>query len=113
MESAKLELYVGADYVSAFAMSAFVALKEKQLSFELVRQIFPGRAGKIWGERNPDLCRLRRDDGRYRRARCEGLDRTRVSCGSFLNARCRTCKHVFHALKVSSPPQAIIAAERS
>ncbi|MHC8301627.1 glutathione transferase [Pseudomonas sp. ZS1P83] len=36
MESNKLKLYVGADYVSAFAMSAFVALKEKQLSFELV-----------------------------------------------------------------------------
>ena len=36
MESTKLELYVGADFVSAFAMSAFVALKEKQLSFELV-----------------------------------------------------------------------------
>ncbi|MGV8888248.1 MAG: glutathione transferase [Pseudomonas sp.] len=36
MESTKLKLYVGADYVSAFAMSAFVALKEKQLSFELV-----------------------------------------------------------------------------
>jgi glutathione S-transferase len=36
MESTKLKLYVGADYVSAFAMSAYVALKEKQLSFELV-----------------------------------------------------------------------------
>lgn len=36
MESTKLKLYLGADYVSAFAMSAFVALKEKQLSFELV-----------------------------------------------------------------------------
>lgn len=36
MESAKLKLYVGADFVSAFAMSTFVALKEKQLSFELV-----------------------------------------------------------------------------
>jgi glutathione S-transferase len=36
MESTKLKLYVGADYVSAFAMSAFVALKEKQLSFEFV-----------------------------------------------------------------------------
>lgn len=36
MESTKLKLYVGADYVSAFAMSAFVALKEKQLSFELI-----------------------------------------------------------------------------
>ncbi|TKC87770.1 glutathione transferase [Trinickia terrae] len=28
-------LYVGADYVSAFAMSAFVALKEKGLDFEI------------------------------------------------------------------------------
>ncbi|WP_160109086.1 glutathione transferase [Pseudomonas izuensis] len=36
MESTRLQLYVGADFVSAFAMSAFVALKEKQLSFELV-----------------------------------------------------------------------------
>ena len=36
MESTKLKLYVGADFVSAFALSAFVALKEKQLSFELV-----------------------------------------------------------------------------
>lgn len=36
MESTKLQLYVGADFVSAFAMSAFVALKEKQLSFEFV-----------------------------------------------------------------------------
>jgi glutathione S-transferase len=36
MESTKLKLYVGADFVSAFAMSAFVALKEKQLSFEMV-----------------------------------------------------------------------------
>lgn len=36
MENRKLKLYVGADYVSAFAMSAFVVLKEKQLSFELV-----------------------------------------------------------------------------
>jgi len=36
MESNRIKLYVGADYVSAFAMSAFVALKEKQLSFEFV-----------------------------------------------------------------------------
>jgi glutathione S-transferase len=36
MESAKFKLYLGADYVSAFAMSVFVALKEKQLSFGLV-----------------------------------------------------------------------------
>jgi glutathione S-transferase len=36
MDSAKFKLYLGADYVSAFAMSAFVALKEKQLSFDLV-----------------------------------------------------------------------------
>nr|WP_180205805.1 glutathione transferase [Pseudomonas sp. SbOxS1]NYU05970.1 glutathione transferase [Pseudomonas sp. SbOxS1] len=36
MENNRIKLYVGADFVSAFAMSAFVALKEKQLSFELV-----------------------------------------------------------------------------
>jgi glutathione S-transferase len=36
MENRNLKLYVGADHVSAFAMSAFVALKEKELSFELV-----------------------------------------------------------------------------
>ncbi|MBV6822243.1 glutathione transferase [Pseudomonas sp. PD9R] len=36
MENNKLKLYVGADFVSAFAMSAFVALKEKQLSFEFI-----------------------------------------------------------------------------
>lgn len=36
MDSTKLTLYVGADFVSAFAMSAFVGLKEKQLSFEVV-----------------------------------------------------------------------------
>ena len=36
MENRKLKLYIGADHVSVFAMSAFVALKEKQLSFELV-----------------------------------------------------------------------------
>ena len=36
MDNRKLKLYVGADHVSAFAMSAFVALKEKQLSFELI-----------------------------------------------------------------------------
>jgi glutathione S-transferase len=36
MESTKLKLYIGADYVSAFAMSAYVALKEKQLPFDLV-----------------------------------------------------------------------------
>ncbi|WP_207262058.1 glutathione transferase [Pseudomonas sp. GW101-3H06] len=35
MESTKLQLYVGVDFVSAFAMSAFVALKEKQLSFSV------------------------------------------------------------------------------
>jgi glutathione S-transferase len=36
MESIRLKLYVGADFVSAFAMSAYVALKEKQLSFDCV-----------------------------------------------------------------------------
>ncbi|MGY2262599.1 glutathione transferase [Pseudomonas sp. SDO55104_S430] len=37
MENRKLKLYVGADFISAFAMSAFVALKEKQLSFDFVK----------------------------------------------------------------------------
>ncbi len=32
----KLTLHVGADFVSAFAMSAFVALKEKELPFDIV-----------------------------------------------------------------------------
>jgi len=36
MQVSGLQLYVGADHVSAFAMSVFVALKEKQLSFEQV-----------------------------------------------------------------------------
>jgi len=36
MENNGIKLYVGAGFVSAFAMSAFVALKEKQLPFELV-----------------------------------------------------------------------------
>ncbi|WP_439820046.1 glutathione transferase [Pseudomonas sp. HLG18] len=36
MNSSRLKLYIGADFISAFAMSAFVGLKEKQLSFELV-----------------------------------------------------------------------------
>lgn len=36
MENNRIKLYVGADFVSAFAMSAFVALKEKQLPFEFV-----------------------------------------------------------------------------
>lgn len=35
MQDQNLTLYVGADYVSAFAMSAFVALTEKELSFEI------------------------------------------------------------------------------
>jgi glutathione S-transferase len=35
MSPNSLQLYVGADYVSAFAMSAFVALKEKGLDFDL------------------------------------------------------------------------------
>ena len=43
MEITKLKLYVGADFVSAFAMSAFVALKEKQLSFDLVTVDLKGR----------------------------------------------------------------------
>ena len=43
MESTRFKLYVGADFVSAFAMSAFVALKEKQLSFDLVTQDLKAR----------------------------------------------------------------------
>jgi len=35
MNTTAIYLYVGADYVSAFAMSAFVALKEKGLAFDL------------------------------------------------------------------------------
>lgn len=35
MSQKPIRLYVGADYVSAFAMSAFVALKEKRLDFEI------------------------------------------------------------------------------
>ncbi|WP_141104244.1 glutathione transferase, partial [Noviherbaspirillum denitrificans] len=35
MQDQNLTLYVGADYVSAFAMSAFVALTEKELTFEV------------------------------------------------------------------------------
>lgn len=35
MSTTPIVLYVGADYVSAFAMSAFVVLKEKGLEFEL------------------------------------------------------------------------------
>lgn len=35
MNESNLTLYVGSDFVSAFAMSAFVALKEKELNFDL------------------------------------------------------------------------------
>ncbi|MEX3954678.1 glutathione S-transferase [Trinickia symbiotica] len=35
MNASPIYLYVGADYVSAFAMSAFVVLKEKGLDFEI------------------------------------------------------------------------------
>lgn len=35
MNATPIHLYVGADYVSAFAMSAFVVLKEKGLAFDL------------------------------------------------------------------------------
>lgn len=35
MSQKPIQLYVGSDYVSAFAMSAFVVLKEKRLDFEM------------------------------------------------------------------------------
>lgn len=59
MESAKIKLYVGADFVSAFAMSTFVALKEKQLSFELVTLDLKARENYQAGYRDLSLtCKI-------------------------------------------------------
>ncbi|WP_347910729.1 glutathione transferase [Pseudomonas grandcourensis] len=59
MENRKLKLYVGADYVSAFAMSAFVALKEKQLSFELVAVDLKARENYLASYRDLSLtCKI-------------------------------------------------------
>ncbi|WP_415773888.1 glutathione transferase [Pseudomonas sp. LB3P38] len=59
MESTKLKLYVGADFVSAFAMSAFVALKEKQLPFELVTLDLKARENYQTNYRNLSLtCKI-------------------------------------------------------
>lgn len=59
MESTKLKLYVGADFVSAFAMSACVALKEKQLSFELVTLDLKARENYQPSYRNVSLtCKI-------------------------------------------------------
>lgn len=59
MESTKLKLYLGADYVSAFAMSAFVALKEKQLSFELVTLDLKARDNYLGSYRDLSLtCKI-------------------------------------------------------
>lgn len=59
MESTKLKLYIGADYVSAFAMSAYVALKEKQLSFELVTVDLKGRENYLESYRDLSLtCKI-------------------------------------------------------
>lgn len=59
MGSAKLKLYLGADYVSAFAMSAFVALKEKQLSFDLVTLDLKLRENYLEGYRDLSLtCKI-------------------------------------------------------
>lgn len=59
MESTKLKLYVGADFVSAFAMSAFVALKEKQLPFELVTLDLKARENYQANYRNLSLtCKI-------------------------------------------------------
>ncbi|MBD9612471.1 glutathione transferase [Pseudomonas sp. PDM02] len=59
MDSTKLKLYVGADFVSAFAMSAFVALKEKQLSFELVKVDLKARDNYLTSYRDVSLtCKI-------------------------------------------------------
>ena len=59
MGTAKLKLYLGADYVSAFAMSAFVALKEKQLSFDLVTLDLKSRENYLDSYRNLSLtCKI-------------------------------------------------------
>ena len=59
MESTKLKLYLGAGYVSAFAMSAFVALKEKQLSFELVTLDLKARENYLENYRDLSLtCKI-------------------------------------------------------
>jgi glutathione S-transferase len=59
MESARLKLYLGADYVSAFAMSVFVALKEKQLSFDLIELDLKGRENYQANYRNLSLtCKI-------------------------------------------------------
>ena len=59
MESTKLKLYLGADYVSAFAMSAFVALKEKQLYFELVTLDLKARDNYLQSYRDLSLtCKI-------------------------------------------------------
>lgn len=59
MESTKLKLYLGADYVSAFAMSAYVALKEKQLSFELVMVDLKARENYLHSYRDLSLtCKI-------------------------------------------------------
>lgn len=59
MGSAKLKLYLGADYVSAFAMSAFVALKEKQLSFDLVTLDLKSRENYLENYRDLSLtCKI-------------------------------------------------------
>lgn len=59
MDSTKLKLYVGADFVSAFAMSAFVALKEKQLSFELVKVDLKARDNYLASYRDVSLtCKI-------------------------------------------------------
>ncbi|MBV7524830.1 glutathione transferase [Pseudomonas sp. PDM29] len=55
MDNRKLKLYVGADHISAFAMSAFVALKEKQLSFELVTVDLKARENYLTTYRNLSL----------------------------------------------------------
>jgi glutathione S-transferase len=59
MESARLKLYVGADFVSAFAMSAFIGLKEKQLSFDIVTVDLKARENYLLAYRDLSLtCKI-------------------------------------------------------
>ncbi|KPC52728.1 glutathione transferase [Amantichitinum ursilacus] len=53
MSNPQLTLYVGADFVSVFAMSAFVALTEKELEFDIVKVDLKQRANYL-----PDYTQL-------------------------------------------------------
>jgi glutathione S-transferase len=57
LNTTPIYLYVGADYVSAFAMSAFVALKEKGLKFDLRTVDLKGKQQHSSGYREISLTR--------------------------------------------------------